>query len=124
MRSMSNTVVDHGGTATPIADAATAAHAVTKGSIIARIERLPANAMQVRARILIGTATFFDGFDVIVIAATLPLLIQKWGLTPGQVGFLIASGSIGQLIGAFLFPSLAERYGRVRSIAWARGSSA
>ena len=39
----------------------------------------------------------------------------------GQVGFLIASGSIGQLIGAFLFPSLAERYGRVRAIAWSSG---
>ena len=77
--------------------------------------------MQVRARILIGAATFFDGFDVITIAATLPLLIQKWGLTPWQVGFLIASGSIGQLVGAFLFPSLAERYGRVRAIAWSSG---
>jgi MFS transporter, putative metabolite:H+ symporter len=121
MRSMSNTAVEHGGTATTVADASAAAHAVTKGSIIARIERLPANAMQVRARILIGAATFFDGFDVIVIAATLPLLIQRWGLTPGQVGFLIASGSIGQLIGAFLFPSLAERFGRVRSIAWSSG---
>ncbi|SAK99442.1 transport protein [Caballeronia temeraria] len=93
----------------------------SKGSLIARLERLPRNAMQVRARLLIGTATFFDGFDVIVIAATLPLLIQKWGLSPAQVGFLIASGSVGQLIGTFLFPAIAERYGRVRSIAWSSG---
>ncbi|MGA7813424.1 MFS transporter [Caballeronia sp.] len=110
MRTIVNTIAGQGGTSV--------SGAVTKGSIIARIERLPANALQVRARLLIGAATFFDGFDVITIAATLPLLIQKWGLTPGQVGFLIASGSIGQLIGAFLFPSLAERFGRVRSIAW------
>jgi MFS transporter, putative metabolite:H+ symporter len=113
MRTIGNTIAGQGG--------ASVSGTVTKGSIIARIERLPANAMQVRARILIGAATFFDGFDVITIAATLPLLIQKWGLTPGQVGFLIASGSIGQLVGAFLFPSLAERYGRVRSIAWSSG---
>jgi MFS family permease len=113
MRTIGNTIAEQGG--------ASVSGTVTKGSIIARIERLPANAMQVRARILIGAATFFDGFDVITIAATLPLLIQKWGLTPGQVGFLIASGSIGQLVGAFLFPSLAERYGRVRSIAWSSG---
>ncbi len=86
---------------------------VTRGSIIARLERLPGNAMQVRARILIGLATFFDGFDVIAIAATLPILIQKWGLTPWEIGFLIASGSIGQLIGAFVFPWYAERKGRV-----------
>src|ERR1700730_7967771 len=79
---------------------------VTRGSIIARLERLPTNAMQVRARILIGLATFFDGFDVIAIAATLPILIQKWHLTPWEIGFLIASGSVGQLFGAFLFPCL------------------
>jgi MFS transporter, putative metabolite:H+ symporter len=93
----------------------------TRGSIIARLERLPTNAMQVRARILIGLATFFDGFDVIAIAATLPILIQKWHLTPWEIGFLIASGSVGQLFGAFLFPWLAERHGRVRAIAWSSG---
>ncbi|WP_207004618.1 MFS transporter [Trinickia mobilis] len=101
--------------------AAGAIEAVTQGSIIARLERLPANAMQVRARILIGLATFFDGFDVIAIAVTLPLLIHKWGLTPGQVAFLIGSGAIGQLIGALLFPWLAQRHGRVRAIAWSSG---
>lgn len=93
----------------------------TRGSIIARLERMPKNAMQVRARLLIGLATFFDGFDVITIATTLPMLIHKWHLTPWAIGFLIASGSVGQLFGAFLFPSLAERYGRVRAIAWSSG---
>ena len=62
---------------------------VTRGSIIARLERLPKNSMQVRARILIGLATFFDGFDVIAIAATLPILIGKWHLTPWDVGLMI-----------------------------------
>ncbi|KGC45210.1 MFS transporter [Burkholderia pseudomallei] len=100
----------------PAADAA--AGAATPGAIIARIERLPANAMQIRARVLIGTATFFDGFDVITIAATLPLLIHKWGLSPNQIGMLIASGAIGQLLGAFLFPALAQKHGRVHAIAW------
>lgn len=94
---------------------------VTTGSIIARIERLPRNSMQVRARILIGAATFFDGFDVIIIAATLPLLAQKWSLSPTQLAFMLGSGSVGQLIGALLFPWLAERYGRVSAIAWSSG---
>jgi putative MFS transporter len=93
----------------------------TAGSIVARIERLPRNSMQVRARLLIGTATFFDGFDVIAIAATLPVLIQKWGLTHGQVGFLIGAGAVGQLVGALLFPMFAERFGRVQAIAWSAG---
>ena len=96
-------------------------NAVTRGSVIARIERLPTNSMQIRARILVGAATFFDGFDVLTIATTLPLLIHKWGLQPSQIAFLISSGAIGQLIGAFLFPALAERYGRVRVIAATSG---
>jgi putative MFS transporter len=100
---------------------ATAGAAVTHGSIIARIERLSANSMLVRARVLIGMATFFDGFDVITIAAALPLLIHKWGLAPGQVAFLIGAGAIGQLVGAFVFPMLAGRQGRLRVIAWTSG---
>ncbi|CAG9218502.1 Permeases of the major facilitator superfamily [Paraburkholderia sabiae] len=93
----------------------------TRGSIIARLERLPANAMLVRARILIGLATFFDGFDVIAIAATLPILIGKWHLTPWDVALLIGASSVGQLIGAFLFPWYAERHGRVKAIALSSG---
>lgn len=103
------------------AGAAGASSRLTMGGIVARMERLPGNAMQVRARVLIGCATFFDGFDVIAIAATLPMLIAKWGLVPSQIAFLIAAGAVGQLIGALLFPALAERYGRVRTIAWSSG---
>ncbi len=101
--------------------AAASAGAVTRGQIIARIERMPGNAMHIRARLLIGLATFFDGFDVIAIATTLPLLIAKWSLSPGQIGFLIAAPSVGQLVGALLFPALAERFGRLRSIGWSAG---
>ncbi|NML31372.1 MFS transporter [Paraburkholderia antibiotica] len=113
MRTIDNTTGDR--------SSAGVSGAVTQGSIIARLERLPRNGMQVRARILIGLATFFDGFDVIAIAATLPLLIAKWNLTPWDVGFLLGSGSVGQLIGAFLFPWYAERAGRVKAIALSSG---
>jgi MFS family permease len=58
---------------------------------------------------------------VIAIAATLPLLIGKWSLSPGQIGLLIAAPSVGQLVGALLFPALAERFGRLRSIGWSAG---
>lgn len=113
MRTIDNTTGDR--------SSAGVSAAVTPGSIIARLERMPRNRMQVRARILIGLATFFDGFDVIAIATTLPLLIAKWHLTPWDIGFLLGSGSIGQLIGAFLFPWYAERGGRVKAIALSSG---
>ncbi len=98
-----------------------AAAGTTPGQIVARIERMPGNAMHVRARLLIGLATFFDGFDVIVIAATLPLLIAQWSLSPAQVAFLIGAPAFGQLLGTLLFPALAERIGRLRTIGWSAG---
>ena len=36
--------------------------------IVARIERLPTSWWQVKARIIVGTATFFDAFDALAIA--------------------------------------------------------
>lgn len=95
--------------------------AMSLGKIVARIERLKSNGMHVRARLLIGLATFFDGFDVIVIAATLPLLIAQWHLTPAQIAFVIGAPGIGQLVGALVFPMLAERFGRVRMIGYSAG---
>lgn len=101
--------------------ASTAPARLSVGHVAASLERMPPNAMHVRARLMIGLATFLDGFDVIVIATALPFLIAKWGLSPVQIGWLIAAGSLGQLLGTFLFPYFADRFGRVRSIAWSCG---
>lgn len=94
---------------------------IAAAAIIARIERLPRNSLAVRARLLIGAATFMDGFDVIVIASTLPVLIQKWSLSHSDVGILISLSAVGQLFGALLLPMLAERFGRVSIVAWSAG---
>lgn len=101
------------------------AHAVAQNSatpshrtILARIERMPPNSMHARVRLLMGLATFFDGFDSIAIASALPLLIANWSLHATQIGTLLSAGAVGALIGAVLFPMLAERHGRVCAVAW------
>lgn len=86
-------------------------------SIIQRIERMPMTRWHVRARVIIGTATFFDAFDVLALAFVLPVLAAMWQLTPQQIGILIAVGFVGQLFGALFFGWLAERIGRVRTTA-------
>ncbi|WP_171963418.1 MFS transporter [Bordetella trematum] len=88
----------------------------TQGAIIARLERLNRSSLQLRARLLVGLATFFDGFDALLIAATLPVLIREWALSPAQAGLLIASSAAGALIGTLVFPQIADRYGRVRAV--------
>src|SRR5215470_7345534 len=86
------------------------------GEVAARMERLPVTAWQIRARIIIGTATFFDAFDALSIAYILPVIVPLWKLTPPEVGFLISAGAAGQLVGALVFGWIAERYGRIKAL--------
>src|SRR3989442_1287246 len=76
--------------------------------IVARIERLPFTRFHLKARIFVGTATFFDAFDALAIAYVLPALIPLWKLTPAGIGALISIGYLGQLIGAIVLGWLAE----------------
>jgi len=47
---------------------------------------------------------------------TLPALVGLWKLVPGQIGFLISAGYIGQIVGAVFFGWFAERYGRIKAL--------
>ncbi|HEX5279236.1 MAG TPA: MFS transporter [Micropepsaceae bacterium] len=82
----------------------------------ARIERLPLTSWQIRARIIVGTATFFDAFDALAIAYVLPVVVLLWQLSPQQAGILISGGFFGQLFGALFFGWFAERFGRLKSL--------
>ncbi|OXM83809.1 MFS transporter [Paenibacillus rigui] len=83
-------------------------------NISARIERLPLTGWQTKARLIVGTATFFDAFDALAIAYALPILIKEFSLSAGQIGLVISIGFFGQLIGALLSGFLAEKIGRLR----------
>lgn len=87
--------------------------------LIARLERVRSSPWLVRARIVVGSATFFDAFDALSLAFVLPVLVVRWKLSPRDVGWLIAAGYLGQLLGALVFGRLAERWGRIRAAAGA-----
>jgi putative MFS transporter len=86
--------------------------------IVARIERLPTSWWQIKTRIIVGVATFFDAFDALAIASVLPVIAPLWKLAPTQIGWLISAGFVGQLIGALLFGCIAERHGRMTAMVW------
>jgi MFS transporter, putative metabolite:H+ symporter len=88
----------------------------TVDDIVARLERLPTSSWQVKARIIVGVATFFDAFDALAIASVLPVIVPQWKLTPPEVGLMISAGFFGQLLGALLFGWIAERYGRMNAM--------
>lgn len=89
-----------------------------RGALIAaRIDRLPVSRLAVRARVLIGAVTFFDGFDQLLIAYALPALRGQYRLDTATTTFTITVGSVGMLVGALLTGRLADRFGRVRIVA-------
>jgi MFS transporter, putative metabolite:H+ symporter len=92
--------------------------ATAQRDIAARMERMPLTRTQIKARIIVGTATFFDGYDSLVMGLVMPVLASAWGLSTAQIGFLLSGTFFGQLLGAILFPYLAERYGRLRSASY------
>ncbi|HEY3918973.1 MAG TPA: MFS transporter [Stellaceae bacterium] len=81
--------------------------------IVARIERLPLSSWHGKIGLVIGTGFFFDAFDAMAIAYTLPILVGLWHLAPSQIGFVISIGFAGQLVGSLFFGWLAEKIGRV-----------
>jgi MFS transporter, putative metabolite:H+ symporter len=94
---------------------------VDAAGLIARLESLPFSRWHTKARVIVGSATFFDAFSALSLAFALPVLIDVWHITPAQSGILIGSSYVGQLIGALLFSSLAEKFGRIPSAAIATG---
>jgi len=85
--------------------------------LAARLERAPFTRCHLRARILMGSATFLDAFDALALAFILPILSGLWALSPVEIGSLIAAGYVGQFVGALMFSRLAESFGRVISVA-------
>jgi putative MFS transporter len=83
-------------------------------SLLARIEQTQVSPWHIRALLVMGSATFFDAFDVLAIAYVLPSLIGIWKLAPRTIGVLISSSFLGQIVGALFFGWLAERIGRLQ----------
>src|SRR5580698_6189198 len=81
--------------------------------LIARMEQVPTSRWFVVARIVMGSATFFDAFNALSIAFVLPILVPLWHITPPEIGILIGASYVGQIVGALAFSWGAERYGRI-----------
>ena len=50
--------------------------AVANAELVARLERLPVTRRLLLIRIIIGSATFFDAYTVLVIAFAMPSLVK------------------------------------------------
>ncbi|MGB8511407.1 MAG: MFS transporter, partial [Pseudolabrys sp.] len=91
-------------------------NATGNAEVVARLERLPVTTRLKLLRVIVGVATFFDAYTVLAIAFAMPQLVSEWKLTPTEVGMIISAGYVGQLFGAVVFGSLAEKIGRLKTL--------
>ncbi|WLQ33248.1 MFS transporter [Streptomyces castrisilvae] len=95
----------------------------TRTAVAARFERLPPSRWHVTVRLIVGVVTFFEAFDQLLIAYALPELRDEWHLSTGDATAVLTVGSVGMLVGALLSGRLADRYGRVKVIAYCVAAS-
>ncbi|AVD54578.1 MFS transporter (plasmid) [Priestia filamentosa] len=58
----------------------------------------------------------FDGYDVVIYGATIPVLKESWGISDIIAGSIGSYTTIGTAIGAVLFGLYSDRFGRKRII--------
>lgn len=85
------------------------------------IESQKLNSFVVRLVVISWLVTFFDGFDLNVIAFAAPYLKSTYSLDAGALGAVFVSGSAGALLGGLLFGFIGDRVGRRRAIVVAVG---
>lgn len=55
---------------------------------------------------------FNDGIDVLIVSFSSPEIIQQWGLSKTEMGYIFSAGLAGMTLGAFLIAPLADKMGR------------
>lgn len=72
----------------------------------------PLSGLQISVIVLCALAILFDGYDVQLMALTVPVLSSAWGLPPVSFTPALSTSILGMGIGAALFAPLGDRIGR------------
>ena len=83
---------------------------VDTASPLVKADRWTAYSLTVLGICILGFA--FDIYEGTIIQLATPLLIKEWGITPATIGYISTVSRWVGLAGTFLFPALADLYGR------------
>jgi len=79
-------------------------------------ERWTSYAATVLTICILGWA--FDIYEATIMQLVTPILIKEWGITPATMGTVTTVSRWVGLIGTFVFPALADLYGRKPALVW------
>ena len=95
---------------------ASAAPTPALGPPLTSSERWTGYSALVLAICILGWA--FDIYEATIMQLVTPILIKEWGITPATMGTVTTLSRWIGLIGTFLFPVLADLYGRRPALIW------
>jgi MFS transporter, AAHS family, 4-hydroxybenzoate transporter len=76
------------------------------------IDSRPLSGTQIFVIVACALSVVFDGFDLQVMALTVPALSKAWGLSPPQFSAALSASLFGMGLGAAFLAPLGDRYGR------------
>jgi len=76
------------------------------------MDKMPLGPYHKRLLAVAGAGFSFTSMEVFVIAFTLPIIVQQWGLDVAQAGFLGSASLLGMLFGSYMWGYISDRFGR------------
>jgi MFS family permease len=72
----------------------------------------PMSAFQIMVVVICTLLNMIDGFDVLAISFTAPVIAKEWGVAPATLGILLSAGLAGMALGSLALSPLADLMGR------------
>jgi AAHS family 4-hydroxybenzoate transporter-like MFS transporter len=76
------------------------------------MDAYPLSGLQRYVLVLCALAVLFDGYDLQVLALTVPALTKAWNITPASLSPALSASLLGMGLGAALLAPLGDRHGR------------
>ncbi|MDM5358420.1 putative MFS transporter [Peribacillus sp. B2I2] len=86
-----------------------------EATISQRLDRLPVKKIHKTATILIGTALFFEFFEVFLTGVLASVLQNEFQIDKGLMPLMLGSSFFGMFFGAIFLSRVADKYGRKKA---------
>ncbi|HSG20046.1 MAG TPA: MFS transporter, partial [Burkholderiaceae bacterium] len=80
--------------------------------LVATLKQGPMRPVQMLAVTICIVINMLDGFDVLVMSFTAPVISAEWGMEPQTIGVLLSAGLFGMAAGSLFIAPVADRIGR------------